>query len=88
MADGVVVYTLAFTVPANTDQVLNFTRTAGDELELQIIGLDSVLYTIQSSPDLMDWFDVPAHVGTFLGPYSIFEPLSATKARFYRVKIE
>ncbi|PYJ58267.1 MAG: hypothetical protein DME24_17015 [Verrucomicrobia bacterium] len=88
MADGVVVHTVSFDVPAGTGQVLSFTRTAGGELNLRIHGLDSAQYTIQASADLRDWFDLPAHVGTFLGPYNILEPLSAAKARFYRVKIE
>ena len=88
MADGVVVHTVSFDVPAGTGQVLSFTRTAGGELNLRIHGLDSAQYTIQASTDLTDWSDLPAHVGTFLGPYNIFEPFSAAKARFYRVKIE
>ena len=88
MSDGVVVYTVSFNVLSGTDQVLSFTRTAGGELNLQINGLDSVQYTIQASADMTDWFDLPTHVGTFLGPYNIFEPFFASKARFYRVKIE
>jgi T5SS/PEP-CTERM-associated repeat protein len=88
MCDGVVVYSVSFNVPADTDQLLTFSRTAGGELALHINGLDSVQYTIQTSTDLKQWFDLSAHVGTFLGPYSVFEPFSASKGRFYRLKIE
>jgi hypothetical protein len=87
MADGVVAYTVSFDVPLNTGEILSFTRTAGGELNLQINGLPSVLYTLQSSTDLRTWFDVPTHVGTFLGPYSFLEPLTAEKVRYYRVRI-
>jgi len=88
VSDGVVVYTVSFDVTAVAGQLLTFTRTASGELELQINGVDSVQYTIQASKDLKEWFDVPAHAGAFLGPYHIFEPFSASKARFYRAKIE
>ncbi len=88
MADGVTVHTASFEVPTDASQVLTFTRTAGGELNLQIHGLPSVLYTIQSSRNLNEWFDLPAHVGTFLGPYDILEPFESSAARFYRVKIE
>jgi hypothetical protein len=88
VSDGVVVDTKSFDVQAGSDQVLSFTRTAGGELNLQIKGLNSVQYTIQASADLRSWFDLPAHVGPFLGPYSIFEPFSSSKRRYYRVKIE
>jgi T5SS/PEP-CTERM-associated repeat protein len=87
-SDGVVVYTISFDVPADASQLLTFTRTASGELDLHINGVDFVQYTIQASKDLKEWFDVPAHVGAFFGPYHIFEPFSASKARFYRVKIE
>lgn len=86
MSDGVEVYATAFAVPAGTGRPLDFARTPVGELELQINGLDSVEYTIQASANLEDWSDLQTHAGTALGPYTIFEPLTAAPARFYRVR--
>jgi len=88
MSDGVNVYTTSFTVPTGTGKTLDVTRVHGGDLNLQINGIDSILYTIQASSDLQNWFDVPAHAGTFLGPYSIQESPSVQPAQFYRVKLQ
>lgn len=88
MSAGVEVYSVGLAVPMTTDQVLTYARTGGGELNLQINGKDNVQYTVQQTGDLVNWSDLSTHVGTFLGPYSIFEPMSASPSRFYRVKIE
>ena len=88
MLDGVAVYDLPFTVPADLGELLKLSRVSSRELKLEISGLPGVLYTIQASADLKTWSALPAHVGTLLGPYSVLEPFSSARARFYRVKIE
>src|SRR5262249_29256033 len=62
IADGVVVHTASFTVPADTGQVVTLTRASPEELKLQINGLAGVVYTIEASTDLTHWVNVPAHV--------------------------
>jgi hypothetical protein len=88
MLDGVAVYDASFSVPADTGELLKVSRASSDELKLEISGLPGVLYTSEASADLKTWSNLPTHVGTLLGPYSVLEPFSSAKARFYRVKIE
>jgi hypothetical protein len=88
MVDGVAVHTNDFTVMADKTEVLTCSRTESDELKLEIHGLEGVIYTLQSSGDLVNWFDLPIHPGVFRGPYTAFEPLPTGRSKFYRLKIE